>query len=213
MKRPIRSALTRLFSEPPFRILARAALRMMKPSVSTRALWEISERPVYLLGVLAAAQQAIRQDVKEISVMEFGVAGGNGLLALEKEAAAVEGETGVRIQVYGFDAGAAGLPKLIGDYRDHPDAWKQGDYPMDEEQLRARLSERTKLIIGPVHDTTIAFWKTFDAPPVGFISIDVRVTHCRFCPTQNVGCYGMYRCTSTTSTSSLTADSAANCLR
>ncbi len=70
----------RLAMEPPFRILARAILRMLPVSVTTRALWEISERPAYLLGVVAASHLAKQQGIDRFTVAEFGVAGGLGLL-------------------------------------------------------------------------------------------------------------------------------------
>jgi hypothetical protein len=159
--------------EPPFRVVARAVLGRMKTSVKTRALWELSDRPAYLVGLHAAAEQAMRQGVPEISVVEFGVAGGHGLLAMQREAEAVERETGVRIMVFGFDAGAQGLPSFIGDHRDHPDVWQPGDYPMDEPALRARLTDRTTLIIGKVKDTVPSFFTKFMPPPLGFLSFDL----------------------------------------
>ncbi len=107
-------------------------------SVRTKALWEIGERPHCLLGVLSAADQATREGVEEIAVAEFGVAGGNGLVALHYWAGAVERETGVRISAFGFDTGA-GLPETCGDYRAHPDKWAARDYPMDVDALRRRL--------------------------------------------------------------------------
>jgi hypothetical protein len=122
--------------------------------------------------VWTAAQQALKQRVGEISVIEFGVAGGAGLLALQHEAEAVERETGVRIKVFGFDMGA-GLPSFIGDYRDHPDMWRPGDYAMDEPRLRAKLRERTTLIIGNVAETAPNFLRQYDPPPIGFISFDL----------------------------------------
>src|SRR5262245_21614313 len=79
----------RLAMEPPLRIVARAALGMLPVPVTTRARWELSRRPAYLVGVLEAARQARRQNVPEISVIEFGVAGGDGLVTLQHEAAAV----------------------------------------------------------------------------------------------------------------------------
>jgi len=75
--------ISRLAIEPQFRILARALLKHMPVSVKTRALWELSARPAYLLGVVTAAEQARRQNVSAGSVIEFGVAGGEGLLALD----------------------------------------------------------------------------------------------------------------------------------
>src|SRR5260370_3737532 len=95
--------------EPPFRLFARKLLKLFPTSIRTQAAWEMHSYPGYLFGVLAAADEALEEGVKEMSVIEFGVAGGNGLIALERFAAAVEKETGVRIAVFRFDSGA-GLP-------------------------------------------------------------------------------------------------------
>ncbi len=170
----VRELLDRIAAEPPFRVVARAALKRLPVSLDTRVRWELSPRPQYLLGVHTAAVEALRQGVPEITVVEFGVAGGAGLVVLQDEAAAVEAATGVCIRVYGFDAGAAGLPAFIGDYRDHPDAWRPGDYPMKEGELRARLDpRRTTLVIGDVRETVPSFFKRYDAPPLGFLAIDL----------------------------------------
>ena len=157
--------------EPPLRLLVKALLMLLPVSVRTRALWDVSKRPAYLLGVLAAAEQAKQQGVPAISVIEFGVAGGDGLVTLQDEAEAVERATGVSIAVYGFDAG--GLPALIGDYRDHPDVWQAGDYPMHEESVRRRLAARTTLILGNVKDTVPTFFADFSPAPIGFVSFDM----------------------------------------
>lgn len=167
------SYFSRLAKEPPFRMAVKAIYKLLPTSVHTRSLWDVSARPNYLLGVLQAARQAVEERVGAISVIEFGVAGGSGLVCLQREAEAVEAATGVSIKVYGFDNGPAGLPGFIGDYRDHPDAWAPGDYPMDEAALRARLGPRTTLIIGDVKDTVPRFVDDARNPPVGFISIDV----------------------------------------
>ena len=113
-----------LASEPPFRFFVRGAMKWLPISLQTRALWEKSHRPHYLNAVLFTAEQANREGIDQISVIEFGVATGVSLLALEHIAAAVEETSGVRISVYGFDAGPGGLPELIGDYRDCPDVWR-----------------------------------------------------------------------------------------
>jgi len=159
--------------EPPFRILARAALGRFKLSSKERALWDLSTRPPYLLGIVAAAAQAQRQKVREISVIEFGVAGGAGLVAMQEEAAAVEADSGIAIRVYGFDMGPTGLPSFIGDYRDHPDEWKSGDFPMNLEALKARLTARTTLVLGNIGKTAPTFFENYAPPPVGFVSIDL----------------------------------------
>jgi hypothetical protein len=165
-------ALERLAEEPPFRLVTRAIIKRTPTNIRTKARWDAVARPHYLAGVLAGADQAKREGASEISVMEFGVAGGNGLVVLQEYAAAVERETGVRIAVYGFDAGG-GLPALCGDYRDHPDQWRPSDYRMDEHALRQRLSDRTTLIIGDIKATLPDFVAQRKAPPVGFVSVDV----------------------------------------
>jgi hypothetical protein len=159
--------------EPPFRLLVRFALNWWPASVRTRALWGKSYRPNYLAGVLFAAEQAKSEGAHAISVIEFGVARGDGLVVLERIAADVEEATGVRISVYGFDAGPGGLPDFIGDHRDCPDLWRPGDFPMDIDALRARLGPRTSLVLGNIRDTAPAFIEKYDPPPVGFVAIDV----------------------------------------
>ncbi len=169
----ITGRLKRLAMEPPIRLLVRSVLKRLPASVATRALWDLSDRPAYLLGVFHAARRAVREGVGEIAVIEFGVAGGNGLIALEREAAAAERELGVSIRVYGFDNGAAGLPAFIGDHRDHPDKWRPGDFPMDEDRLRGRLGPRTSLVLGDVAETVPGFFDDPDVPPVGFVAFDL----------------------------------------
>jgi hypothetical protein len=173
MKSKESSFLQRLAAEAPFRIVARAVLRHLKCSSEVRAFWDLSPRPQYLLGIVAGAAQAKHQRIGEISVLEFGVAGGGGLLAMQEEAAAVEQDTGVAIKVYGFDCGPGGLPAFIGDYRDHPEEWKPGDFPMDVPALRAHMTDRTTLVLGNIADTVPSFFERFRPPPIGFVSIDL----------------------------------------
>jgi hypothetical protein len=165
--------LKRLAMEPPMRLFVRAAMKRLPVGISTRALWDLSDRPAYLAGVHYAARRAVREGIEAISVIEFGVAGGDGLLALEREAGAVERALGVAIRVYGFDNGPAGLPPFIGDHRDHPDKWKPGDFPMDVPRLRSRLGPRTSLVLGDVAETVPGFFDDPDIPPVGFIAFDL----------------------------------------
>jgi hypothetical protein len=169
----LRNSIERIAKEPPFRIVARAILKKLNLSTHTRSIWEISKRPQYLIGLVEAARQAIQQGRSEISVIEFGVAGGDGLVVLQEEAALVESETAIKINVYGFDMGVEGLPSFIGDYRDHPDAWMPGDYKMDVEKLKARLTDRTKLVLGNVKNTVSSFFEIYNPPPIGFVSFDL----------------------------------------
>jgi hypothetical protein len=161
--------LTRLVKEPPFRLLGKAAARHMPCSIRTKCFWDAMPRNNYLMGILAAADQAKSEGVSAITVIEFGVAAGNGLIAMQRFAESVERETGVRIFVIGFDSGC-GLPPGTADYRDHPDEWKGGDFPMDVSWLRSQLGKRTELILGDVAETTPAF---VPGAPIGFVSFDL----------------------------------------
>lgn len=165
------SIAARIAQEPPFRLLSYFFVRRFAKSVRLVDRWGAVERPNYLAGVLAAADHARREGIDRISVIEFGVAGGGGLVALQEYAELVEADTGVRIDVYGFDTGE-GLPESTGDYRDHPDQWRGGDYRMDVDKLQKRLQSRTKLCLGHIRDTLPAFLASNPAP-VGFISCDV----------------------------------------
>jgi len=163
--------LSRLSEEPPFRLFTKAAIKRLPVSIRVKSRWDVAPRPQYLAGVLAAADEAIYEGIQAISVYEFGVAGGNGLLALEEVAEDVEKETGVKISVYGFDNGS-GLPELIGDYRDYPDRWRTGDYPMDESELRKRLRPTTTLILGNISETVPEHIPRIPES-IGFVAVDV----------------------------------------
>jgi hypothetical protein len=136
--------------------------------------WEILSRdtspyPQYLWGTMCAAGLAAALGYDRITVIEFGVAGGNGLLELERVAGWVERRSGVGIDVVGFDTGT-GLPAPQ-DYRDLPNLWSEGHYGMDPAALQARLSE-ARLELGAVADTIPAFLARRPAP-IGFVSFDL----------------------------------------
>ena len=123
----------------------------------------------YLWGVLEGASLAKALGYEHISVIEFGVAGGRGLLALEEISIQVEQLVGIRIDVYGFDTGV-GLPAPA-DYRDLPYMWKGGFYPMDKEKLLPQL-KRAHLKLGLIENTLKHFLES-EFAPVAFISFDV----------------------------------------
>jgi hypothetical protein len=129
----------------------------------------ICHRPAYSWGVLEGTALAKVLGYPRVSVIEFGVAGGAGLVALERIAELVEKIVGVEIDVYGFDTGT-GLPKPQ-DYRDIPYMWDEGYFAMDVKRLRERL-QRAQLKIGLVETTVPEFMRTA-FPPVAFISIDL----------------------------------------
>lgn len=126
-------------------------------------------RSNYTWSILHAASVAIRTGRDRIAVVELGVAGGAGLLAMEAAAVAIEQRLGVSIEVYGFDTGA-GLPRPD-DLRDAPFLVAEGDFPMDQEKLRARL-RRAELILGDVRETIPSFLASMP-PPIGFAAYDL----------------------------------------
>lgn len=129
----------------------------------------LATRAQYLWPVLEAARSARSLGVGEITVIEFGVAGGNGLLALENAASAAAATSGVKIEVVGFDTGT-GLPPPE-DHRDVPWGVRPGLFAMDPEALRARL-KTARLVLGPVSET-VPGWVAEGRAPVGFVSYDL----------------------------------------
>ena len=159
--------LTRLVQFPEFRWLWS---RFPFGSVDTLVRYGIWSRPHYAYGVYSAAQLAKRLDLAGISVVEFGVAGGRGLLALERIAGQVAKRFSLAISVYGFDTGG-GMPEPV-DYRDVQHVWGKGFYEMDQEKLRRELSS-AELILGEVGQTLLSFRERPGVFPVGFVAFDL----------------------------------------
>ena len=126
-------------------------------------------RANYTWGVLQGVNLAKGLGYNRVSVIEFGVAGGNGLISLEMIAKRIEQLYQTRIDVYGFDTGT-GLPEPR-DYRDLPNIFSGGAFPMDISALQARLNG-AQLILGPVEETVPEFIASRPAP-VMFISFDL----------------------------------------
>ena len=117
------------------------AVRKAKRTALARDLWfrwagslrekerfGLIDRPQYAYGVLRAADVARYFDLDAVTVCEFGVASGDGLVNLVEVADLVTSETGVELRVLGFDTGA-GLPPVQG-FKEHPEIWSGGDFPM-----------------------------------------------------------------------------------
>lgn len=169
---PMSSLIIRLLNEPePLRRLCKAAIREMKiGGYQFRYQLGALRRPNYAHLVYNAATLAARLGEPRVSILEFGVAGGAGLLALEYHAQEVEKIFPVKIEVYGFDTGA-GLPDPK-DYRDLPYVWKPGFFKMDVPALEARL-QRAKLVLGNVSDTVPAFFERYNPAPIGAVAHDM----------------------------------------
>ncbi len=127
-------------------------------------------RPNYGYSMYVAADLARKLGHKTLSVIEFGVAGGNGLIAIERHAKEIAAELPMNFEVYGFDTGS-GLPPPD-DYRDLPYHWKSGFYKMDLEALKSRLKS-AQLVIGDVRETCRDFCSRFGPAPIGCIFFDL----------------------------------------
>jgi hypothetical protein len=152
-------------------LIAKALItRFALGSFEFRLALDALPRPAYGYGVYHAAQLAERLAIPRIAVLEFGVAGGNGLVELERVAAEVERGCPTRVSVFGFDTGM-GLPEHS-DYRDLPYIWRKGHYLMDVDGLKRRL-RRAELVLGDVATTVPQFLSRPDTPPIGFVSFDL----------------------------------------
>jgi hypothetical protein len=138
----------------------------------TKINFDLVPRRHYAYGVLRAADEALRRGLRRVTVAELGVATGDGLLNLCAIAERVSVETGVRIDVYGFDRGS-GLPEPA-DYRDHPELFQSGDFPMDQDALAHRLPDFCKLILGDLSETVGPFIAGLNEnAPLGFVVFDI----------------------------------------
>jgi len=124
----------------------------------------------YAHGIIKAARLAKSRGYNRISVIEFGVAEGKGLIHLGIYAREIQRLFGIAIDVFGFDSGH-GLFKP-NDYRDCPHIWIEGDHKMDIDILKSKLYNE-ELIIGDICNTAKKFFSDYNPAPIGFISIDV----------------------------------------
>lgn len=129
-----------------------------------------STRPHYAYCVYNAAVLAKKLGYKSFSIIEFGVAGGNGTYFLEKFCEKVRSELNIEIEIYGFDL-KEGLsdPK---DYKDLPYWFQSGFYSMNELKLK-KILKFTKLILGDVKDTIKKFFDNYNPAPIGVILNDL----------------------------------------
>ena len=165
LPRHISEALAGVNSEPTRWDIAAVQLDQHHSQVETHRY------PQYLYGLLCAARTAKAVGSDRFTAIEFGVAGGNGLLAMESHAGLVEKLWQVNIEVVGFDM-ASGLPPRD-EPRDCPFAFSGGaggEFAMDETTLRSRL-RRAELLLGDIAGTAANFMQDKHAP-IGFVSND-----------------------------------------
>lgn len=164
-------SLLKLLTHPyPRRV---AMMRLIKKlgigSYATRLRIGAVERPHYGYIVWNAAVLAQKLGYPRVSLIEFGVATGQGLLNLEYHAREASKFFSVEFEIYGFDTGA-GLPSPV-DFRDLPYVWREQLFKMDLVSLRGRLTT-AKLIIGDIAETLPDFTSNHSPAPVGAVVID-----------------------------------------
>jgi hypothetical protein len=131
-----------------------------------------AQRPQYLWGMLQGATLAKVLGIERVSVMEFGVASGAGLIAMEHIAERCEQRIGIKIDVFGFDTGTGHTE--LNDYRDLPYKLSAGFYPCDKDELQKRL-RRAQMKYGLVKDTVADLVRTGNIAPVAFVGFDFQV--------------------------------------
>ena len=119
-----------------------------------------------------AAAEAKALGLTAMTVVEMGVAGGNGLVSLLDHKAEIEKIFGIEIVVAGFDMGS-GLPPST-DPRDLLYYWPAGSFEMDRDALEKRIQGRAELILGDIR-TTITEWEPRPDAPVGAVLFDMDV--------------------------------------
>lgn len=126
----------------------------------------------YAVCIMAAARMAQERGLQSISILEFGVAEGNGLLDAQFHAREIGRILGIEIEVYGFDLGD-GLPKSEENIDDMVHIFVEGAYKMDYSNLRERLLENTSLILGDIKETLPQFIDKYSPAVIGAVFIDV----------------------------------------
>jgi hypothetical protein len=117
-----------------------------------------------------AAEMAKALGHKAVTILELGVAGGNGLVCLCEHREEIQKLLGIEIVVVGFDTGA-GLPPSR-DVRDLLYCWPTGSFKMDRGALEKRIAGRAQLVIGDVAKT-VASWIPRPEAPIGAIMFDL----------------------------------------
>ena len=164
--------LRKIILDPyPLRSIALNLIRRWRlGSYEERVTAGAVDRPAYGYCLYYAALLARKLGYPRMSCIEFGVAGGSGLVNLEYHAREIARCLAVEIDIYGFDSGE-GLPEPS-DYRDLPYQWERGYFRMDLHKLQDRL-RKAKLVLGNVEITSRDFLERYKPAPVGAILYDL----------------------------------------
>jgi hypothetical protein len=171
-----RSARYRILREritEPLQLNLASVFVAMVGSFRSKVEWDLVNRNHYAYGLLNAADQALEAGLKSFTAVEFGVAAGEGLINMCSISARLEKATGVRVNIVGFDSGTRMPPPK--DYRDHPEEFQAGDFPMNQDKLRSHLPPNCQVIVGPVRETVRDLLKNSvtETSPLGFVAFDL----------------------------------------
>ena len=122
--------------------------------------------------MLKAAELAKANGYKRFTAIEFGVASGRGMKVMSEYKNKIEKIIDIKIDLLGFDTGF-GMPRT-NDYRDFPDKYHEGDFPMiDEKKVKAL---NCKMVLGDLKKTIPSFkTKLTKNSPIGFFAMDVDI--------------------------------------
>ena len=157
----------------PLHLNALSVLVALFGGFESKVYFDLVIRAHNAFCLLQAARTAKKSGYSAFTAIEFGVANGAGLLNMAAIAEKVTKATGITIELVGFDAGSGMPPPL--DYRDHPDCYGVGDFPMqDYDALRKRLPATSRIIIGEVAKTVPDFVSSIRPDcPLGYVVMDV----------------------------------------
>lgn len=146
---------------------------LTRDRVFWRERYESAQLPrmYYAACIYSAAAEAKALGYSSFSVIEFGVAGGNGLAKCEFHAKEISRLLGLKIEVYGFDS-SQGLPQANMGYKDLLHLFPSGSFPMNRDALQKRL-QFAKLVIGDIKDTLDSFIEKYSPAPIGCMLVDV----------------------------------------
>lgn len=156
----------------PLHLNALSAFVWLFGSFRSKVAHDLVVRQHNAYCILKCADDARRLGIRSLSLIEFGVAAGAGLMNMARIAEKVTKATGVELRIYGFDTGSGMPPSL--DYRDHPDLYREADFPMNFDRLKSALPSNAELVIGKVADTVPAFLSALSpSQPIGYVVFDL----------------------------------------
>ena len=123
-------------------------------------------------SILKCAEDAKKMNLSTVTLIEFGVASGSGLVNMATIAKKVSKITNIKFNIFGFDTGT-GLPAPK-NLKDYPNAFQEGDYPIDIQRLKRILPDNVELVLGDVKETVVSFIKKISPEaPIGYIVLDL----------------------------------------